>query len=44
MPVHEWLMARIAPGQMVSRVSDPEAMIAAVRAGLGLGTLPMTLA
>ncbi len=44
MPVHEWLMARIAPEQIVSRVSDPEAMVAAVRAGLGLGMLPTTLA
>ena len=43
-PVYDWLLARITPDQIVSRVSDPEAIIAAVRAGLGIGPVPTTLA
>lgn len=43
-PIHAWLMDRIDPGQIVSRVSDVEAMVAPVGAGLGIGTVPTTLA
>lgn len=38
------LEERVSEEQIVSRVSDPEAMIAAVRAGLGIGSVPTTLA
>ena len=43
-PVYNWLLERISPDQIVGRVSDPEAIVPAVRAGLGLGVVPTTLA
>jgi DNA-binding transcriptional LysR family regulator len=44
MPVYDWLLERIDPDQIVGRVTDPESIVSAVRAGLGLGVVPTTLA
>lgn len=44
MKLNAWLLDRIDRTQIVSRCSEPESMIAAVRAGLGLGPVPTTLA
>ncbi len=38
------MLERIDPGRIVSQCSDIESMLAAVRAGLGIGPLPTTLA
>ncbi len=38
-PEARWLMARAAPSDVVARSSSPFAMIAAVRAGLGVGAI-----
>jgi DNA-binding transcriptional LysR family regulator len=43
-PISDWLLARIEPDQIVSRVTDPESIVAAVQAGLGIGAVPTTLA
>jgi DNA-binding transcriptional LysR family regulator len=43
-PIYDWLLERITPEQIVGRVSDPEAIVPAVRAGLGLGAVPTSLA
>jgi len=43
-PVYNWLLERISLDQIVGRFSDPESIVPAVRAGLGLGVVPMTLA
>ncbi|KPQ17150.1 MAG: Transcriptional regulator [Rhodobacteraceae bacterium HLUCCO18] len=43
-PVYNWLLERISLDQIVGRFSDPESIVPAVRAGLGLGVVPTTLA
>ena len=42
--VNEWLLDRIDSTQIVSRCSDVEAMIAAIKAGIGIGIAPTSLA
>lgn len=44
MRLEGWLRERIDPSQIVSRCSESESMIAAVRAGLGIGPVPTSLA
>jgi len=42
--VNEWLLDRINSTQIVSRCSDVEAMIAAIKVGIGIGVVPTSLA
>ena len=42
--VNEWLIDRIDSSQIVSRCSDPEAMIAAIKAGIGIGVVTTSMA
>lgn len=42
--VNNWLLERIDPSQIVTRVSHVEAMTAAVHAGLGIGPISTSLA
>ena len=42
--VNEWLLDRIDSTQIVSRCSDVEAMIAAIKAGIGIGIVATSLA
>ncbi|MCG6902662.1 MAG: LysR family transcriptional regulator [Rhodobacter sp.] len=42
--VNDWLLDRIDASQIASRCSDVEAMIAAIKIGLGIGVVPTSLA
>ena len=42
--INEWLLARIDPSQIVCRCAEADAMLAAIRAGLGIGPLTLSLA
>jgi DNA-binding transcriptional LysR family regulator len=42
--LNEWLLERIDPSQIASRCSDTEAMIAAIKIGIGIGILTPSLA
>lgn len=42
--VNDWLLDRIDSAQIASRCSDVEAMIAAIKVGLGIGVVPTSLA
>ncbi len=42
--INDWLLERIETSQIVARCKQVEAMIAAVRAGFGIGPLPSSLA
>ena len=43
-PMQRWLLERIRPEQVVSRCSELEALVAAIRAGLAIGPLATGLA
>ena len=42
--VNEWLIDRIDGSQIASRCSDPEAMIAAIKIGIGIGIVATSMA
>ena len=42
--VNDWLLDGIESTQIASRCSDVEAMIAAIKVGLGIGVVPTSLA
>jgi DNA-binding transcriptional LysR family regulator len=42
--VNDWLLDRIDPAQIVSHCSDAEAMIAAVKSGIGIGIINTSMA
>lgn len=42
--VNEWLLDHIDSAQIVSKCSDPEAMIAAIKVGIGIGVVSTSMA
>ncbi len=43
-PFHQWLQGKVSPDRLVFRASEPEAVNAAIRAGVGIGFQPCLLA
>jgi len=43
-PINKWLLDRISPDQIVSRSSNLDGMVTAVKAGLGIGPVATSLA